>query len=220
MQIRANDRFVAQNPWMVKARLDNSEVLALHGAMVAYQGEMEFDHEFTSIAKYFKKAFTGEGVPLMKVRGTGDLFLASNASEIHLVYLENESLVVSGKNLLAFEPTLDWDIHMMHDITAFARSGLFNMILTGTGWVAVTAYGRPVVLQTNAGDTKVDFGSAVAWSGNLKTDLKRSFNFKTLMGFGSGEVFELNFQGDGIVIVQASEGRPPTAEEIIEQQKK
>lgn len=219
LETEAQGAFVPQNPWMVKVRLANTEVLALQGSMVAYQGDMEFDHKFSSIAQYFKKSFTGEGIPLMKVKGTGDLFLANSASEIHLVYLENDSLVVNGSNLLAFEPSLDWDIHMMHDITAFARGGFFNMTLTGTGWVAVTAYGRPVVLQSD-GKTNVDFASAVAWSGTLKTDLHRSFNFKSLIGFGSGEALEINFKGEGVVIVQASEGRPPSAKEVLEQQKR
>jgi uncharacterized protein (AIM24 family) len=95
----------------------------------------------------------------------------------------------------------------------FSRDGMFNMELTGTGWVAVTAFGRPVVLNCNE-PTYVDFNSVVAWSGNLQINLKKSFNFKSMIGLGSGEAFEIGFSGQGIVIVQASEGRPPSPEEV------
>lgn len=210
----AAGRFISQNPWLIKVRLNNSDILALEGSMVAFQGQMNFDHKFSSVAQYFKKVFTKEGIPLMRASGSGDLFLAHNADEIHLIYLENDSLIVNGKNLLAFEPEIDWDIKMSADVTMFSRDGLFNMVLKGTGWVAVSSYGRPVVLNC-AEPTFVDFNSVVAWSGNLKTSLKKSFNFKSMIGFGSGEAFEIGFVGQGVVIVQASEGRPPAPEEVF-----
>ena len=48
--------------------------------MVAYQGDVEFAYEGSGgLGKMFKKALTGEGMALMKVSGSGDVFLAQEA---------------------------------------------------------------------------------------------------------------------------------------------
>lgn len=49
--------------------------------------------------------------------------------------------------------------------------------------------------------------SAIAWSANLRTSVHKSYKLgKALTGRGSGEAVQLQFVGDGFVIVQASEG--------------
>ena len=88
--------------------------------------------------------------------------------------------------------------------------GMFNTRLEGTGWVAITTDGDPVVLRTDA-PTFVDTDAVVAWSSNLQTSLNRTMKAKAAIGLGSGEAVQLTFQGDGIVIVQPSEGRIVTA---------
>jgi uncharacterized protein (AIM24 family) len=57
-----------------------------------------------------KKAMTGEGTTLMKMSGSGEVFLADTAQDIHILYLENDSITVNGPNLLAFDSDIDWDI--------------------------------------------------------------------------------------------------------------
>ena len=101
--------FVLQNPRMLKVRLVGAggHFFARQGAMVAYQGDVDFSYEGSGgVGKMFKKAFTGEGMSLMRVSGAGDVFLASNADEIHLLWLEGESVTVNGPNVLAFESGL------------------------------------------------------------------------------------------------------------------
>jgi uncharacterized protein (AIM24 family) len=44
---------------------------------------------------------------------------------------ENESIVVNGANVLAFESSLEWDVTMMKNISAVA-GGLFNTKFTGS----------------------------------------------------------------------------------------
>ena len=57
-----------------------------------------------------KKAMTGEGTTLMRMAGSGEVFLADEAQDIHLIYLENDFITVNGPNLLAFDADIDWDI--------------------------------------------------------------------------------------------------------------
>ena len=59
--------------------------------MVAYQGDVDFSYEGSGgLGKMFKKALTGEGMALMKVSGSGDVFLAQEADEIFILDLEDE----------------------------------------------------------------------------------------------------------------------------------
>ena len=83
-QAQLPGHFDLQNPRMLRVHL-NGDVLARQGSMVAFQGQMDFDYEGSgSVGRFLKKALTGEGVPTMRVRGQGLLFLAHNADDIHL----------------------------------------------------------------------------------------------------------------------------------------
>jgi uncharacterized protein (AIM24 family) len=196
--------FALQNARMLRVRL-NGDVMARQGSMVAYQGEMDFAYQGSGgLGKLLKKTVTGEGVPLMKVSGKGDLFLADDASEIHLVRLEGDALTVNGRNVLAFEPTLEWDIRRVEGASMMS-GGLFNTVFTGTGYVALSAHGTPVVLTVDA-PTYADVQSAVAWSSSLETGVRRTAGAGALIGRGSGEAYQLSFAGQGFVVVQASEG--------------
>ncbi|WP_223145140.1 AIM24 family protein [Actinotalea subterranea] len=206
MEAATTDRFALQNHKMLRVRLDG-EVMARQGSMVAYQGQMDFAYQGAGgVGKLLKKAFTGEGVPLMRVTGRGDLFLAEDASEIHLITLEGDSVTVNGRNVLAFDPSLQWDIRRVEGASMMA-GGLFNTVFTGHGVLAVMSYGPPVVLNVDA-PTYADAQSAIAWSTTLQTSVKTSFSAGSLIGRGSGEAFQLAFAGQGFVIIQASEGKP------------
>jgi uncharacterized protein (AIM24 family) len=102
------------------------------------------------------------------------------------------------------EAGIAWVIRRVEGASMFA-GGLFNTVLSGTGWVAITAHGTPVVLQTDA-PTFADAQSAVAWSANLQTTVHHSVKLGALIGRGSGEAVQIAFAGQGFVIVQASEG--------------
>lgn len=198
------DRVKLQNSKMLKVTL-GAEVLARQGAMVAFQGQVDFDYEGSGgVNKFLKKAMTGEGVPLMRCRGQGEVFLAHDADDIHVLWLDGGGITVNGSNILAFDPSLSWDIERIAGAGMFA-GGMFNTVLRGSGWVAITSHGTPVLLHTDA-PTFADTDAAIAWSSSLQTSLNRTFKASSLIGRGSGEVAQLAFAGQGFVIVQASEG--------------
>jgi uncharacterized protein (AIM24 family) len=205
LEVEDGDRMSLQNPRLVKVALDG-EVLARQGAMVAYQGEIEFAYEGAGgMKRFLKKALTGEGVPLMRCRGKGDLFLARSSDELHLIDLDGDSLTVNGANVLAFEPGLTWDIRKVEGATVLSGD-VFNIGFTGTGRIALSACGTPVVLDASQAPTYADLQSAIAWSSSLETHLVRTAGAGALIGRGSGEAFQLAFKGEGFVVVQASEG--------------
>jgi uncharacterized protein (AIM24 family) len=205
VEVDDGDRVTLQNPRLVKAVLDG-ELLARQGAMVAYQGAIEFAFEGAGgMKKFLKKALTGEGVPLMRCRGKGDLFLAHDGYELHLIDLDGDSLTVNGANVVAFETGLTWDIRKVEGATVLAGD-VFNMVFTGTGRIALSACGTPVVLDAAKAPTYADLQSAIAWSSSLQTRLVRTAGARALIGRGSGEAFQMAFEGEGLVVVQASEG--------------
>ena len=202
-------RFTLQNTSLLKVRLDNDAIQAKLGSMVAYQGDVLFEHQGGGLGRFFKKALTGEGVKLMSATGTGDLFLAQDARKIMVIDLQNERMTVNGDSILAFEGDVDWDIRRVEGAGRLA-GGLFNVVLEGTGKVAVASHGDPVLLDTDT-PTFADPDSAIAWSGNVRTSIRSDVSFKTFMGRGSGETFQISFEGPGWVLIQPSEG--PTVPE-------
>ena len=54
----------------------------------------------------------------------------------------------------------------------------------------------------------VDMQSAVLWSSTLTSTVRKTAKLGAVVGRGSGEAYQLGFTGQGIVVVQASEGHP------------
>jgi uncharacterized protein (AIM24 family) len=208
-ETQSQEAFALQNSKLLKVSLNQITVQAKLGSMVAYQGDVRFEHAGSGgVNRWVKKAVTGEGTKLMKIEGTGEVFLAEQAQDVHLIKLEGESITCNGRNVLAFDAGIDWDIKKLDSGMAGALSGgLYNMALTGTGWVAVISDGPPLLLQTGDAATFVDPNAAITWSSSVTPHVKTDANLKTLIGKGSGETIQLGFQGAGWVLVQPSEGQ-------------
>ena len=208
-EVETGETFTVQNPRLLKVELSQKSVMARNGSMVAYQGDVQFEHKGGGIGRFLKKAATGEGLRLMQASGTGELFLAEQAMLIHVLHLGDESLTVNGSNILAFEDGIDWDVTRVKGGTAgMLAGGLFNIHLRGTGNVALLSDGEPVRLDVTEAPTFGDPQAAIAWSGGVQTSLKTDVQAKSLVGLGSGESFQLGFSGQGWVLIQPSEGRP------------
>src|SRR6187549_416810 len=205
---QSHETFALQKSKLLKVRLDQVTIQAKLGSMVAYQGDVTFEHAGSGgLGRMLKKAVTGEGVQLMKVNGRGEVFLADQAQDVHLIYLENDFITVNGPNLLAFDSGIDWDIKRVQGASSMMGGGLFNMSLQGTGWVAILSDGPPVLLNVAAAPTFADAQAAITWSSGVTTGIRTDFKMKNLIGRGSGESIQMSFQGQGWVLVQPSEGR-------------
>ena len=209
-----------QNSKLLKAEL-NGEFMARQGSMVAYQGNVQFEALGSGgLGKFIKQKLTGEGVPLMRVRGNGDVFIADRAADIHLIDLEQgDTLSINGSNVLAFDSTLQYDIKMVQGMGMMSSAGLFNCVFTGRGRLAITTKGTPVVLTVDQ-PTYVDPQAAICWSASLQTGYHRAdqMGLGTLLGRRTGEAFTMSFSGQGFVVVQPSEEPPPGASHGAQQQ--
>src|SRR3954452_5622022 len=207
-ETQSTDAFALQNAKLLKVRLDQGTIQAKLGSMVAYQGDVSFEHAGSGgMSRLVKKAVTGEGQSLMKMSGSGEVFLADTAQDIHLLKLENDAITVNGANLLAFDEGIDWDIQRVQGFSGMMGGGLFNTALTGSGWVAVLSDGPPVLLNTAEAPTFADPQAAITWASSVQTGIQTDIKLKHLIRRGSGESIQMAFAGQGWVLVQPSEGR-------------
>lgn len=211
-EVETGEAFTLQNPYMVKVELSETTVMAASGAMVAYQGDVRFEHKGGGLGRLLKKATTGESLRLMQASGSGEVFLANRAMQIHIIRMQNETITANGRNVLAFDAGIDWDVKRVKGGAAgMLAGGLFNIHLEGTGQVALASEGTPVMLDPASVPTFADPQAAIAWSGGVQTKLKTDVQAKSLIGMGSGESVQVGFSGSGWVLVQPSEGPPVVA---------
>ncbi|MEH7299533.1 AIM24 family protein [Neobacillus drentensis] len=200
--------FELETPRMLEVNLDG-QVWAKAGSMVAYHGKIKFEREGIlehGLGTAFKKAITGEGASLMKAGGQGKLYLADEGKKIIILHLNNESIYVNGNDLLAFEPSIKWEIKLMKKIAGLMAGGLFNVRCEGTGMIAITTHYEPLTLRVTPGQPVItDPNATVAWSGNLRPEFQTDISLKTFFGRGSGESIQMKFEGDGFVVVQPYE---------------
>ena len=189
----------------------NGECYARQGAMVAYRGNLQFEKQGQGVGNFLKRSVTGEGLALMAVRGQGEVWFAHQAANVFIVdFAPGDSLTVNGRNVLCFDPTLQYDIQVVKG-AGMIGGGLFNSVFNGQGRLAVMCEGNPIIIPVSAqAPVFVDTDAVVGWSAQLRSSLHRSQSFGSMIRGGSGEVMQLMLEGEGFVIVRPTEGLPTT----------
>ncbi|WP_030901010.1 AIM24 family protein [Streptomyces sp. NRRL F-5126] len=187
----------------------NGEMHARQGAMIAFRGNLQFERKGQGVGGMLKRAITGEGLPLMAVRGQGEAWFAHEAANCFIVEIEQgDALTINGRNVLCFDPTLSYEIKMVKG-AGMTGGGLFNSLFTGYGKLAVICEGNPIVIPvTTQQPVYVDTDAVVGWSAQLETTLHRSQSVGSMIRGGSGEAVQLMLRGEGFVIVRPSEATP------------
>lgn len=208
------DIFELESPKMLEAQV-NGRIWSKLGAMIAYRGNLKFVREGMlegGIGKALLKMVSGEMSPLSKIEGQGLVYLADAGKEVTVLKLNNESINVSGNDLLAFEDSVGYQITMHKRVAGMLAGGLFSAKLEGTGMVAIVTHGRPLTLKVTPDDPVItDPNATVAWSSGLSPEIKTDISFKSVMGRGGGESFQMMFRGEGFVVVQPFEELPTVA---------
>jgi len=187
----------------------NGTIWTKMGSMVSYRGNVKFTREGImeqGLGNLLKKAVSGEGARLTKAEGNGKVYLADAGKKITILELQEEAIFINGNDLLAFEPSIQFDIRMMKKVSAMLAGGLFNIRLEGTGMVAFTTHYDPVTLMVSPQNPVItDPNATVAWSGSLEPKIRTDVSLKTFVGRGSGESIQTEFHGDGFVVIQPYE---------------
>lgn len=205
---RGEGLFELETDRFLEVNLDG-DVWIKMGAMVAYNGEIKFTREGVlsrGVGNLLKKAISGEGTKLTKAEGRGVLYLADMGKKVTVLKLEGESICVNGNDVLAFQDSIQYDIKMLRKVTAMLAGGLFNVRLEGTGLIAITTHYDPITLEVRPGHPVItDPNATVAWSGNLEPAFRKDVSLKTFLGRGSGESIQMEFNGEGFVVIQPYE---------------
>ncbi|MFD7067701.1 AIM24 family protein [Streptomyces sp. NPDC059913] len=189
--------------------LAGDSVKAKNGSMVAYDGRMTFKKMTgggDGLRGMVTRRLTGEQMTVMQVTGQGTCYFADRASEINLVPLHGDKLFVEASNLLCTDAGLRTGTSFTGLRGGASGNGLFTTTVEGTGQVAIMSDGAAVALRVSAQyPLFVDPGAYIAHQGRLQQHLQAGVNFRTLIGEGSGEAFQMRFEGEGVVYVQPSE---------------
>ncbi|MBB4891413.1 uncharacterized protein (AIM24 family) [Streptomyces olivoverticillatus] len=217
-EAQTQDRYALQNSQMLRVALTgHDDVLARKGAMVAYQGLIEFDAEYRTRGQQYDQMYTGEGLDLMRCSGQGTVFLANLAQHVHVVDVDHHGLTVDGSYVLALDSTLHWDAVAVDSQYGIAGAGAYNLNISGQGKVALMTSGKPLMLDVTP-DRYVyaDADAVVAWSSSLRVQMQAQTHSSGLWRRrgSTGEGWELNFMGQGYALVQPSELLPPQGAEI------
>ncbi len=91
----------------------------------------------TLTKKFSAGLFGGEGFVLQQAVGDGMLFLEIDGDRIEKDLAAGEVLLVDSGNIVAFDPTVQYEIQTVKGIKniMFGGEGLFNTKLTGPGKV-------------------------------------------------------------------------------------
>ncbi|MFE9172729.1 AIM24 family protein [Streptomyces kebangsaanensis] len=201
--------FRLQGSRVLAVDMTGDAVKAKNGSMVAYDGQMSFKRLTgggEGLRGMVTRRLTGEQMTVMEVRGQGTCWFADRASEINLVRLAGEKLYVESSNLLVTEAGLRTGTTFTGLRGASQGNGLFTTTVEGHGQVAVMSDGPAVVLRVSPQyPLVVDPGAYVAHQGNVRQSFQSGVTFRTFLGEGGGEAFQIRFEGDGLVYVQPSE---------------
>lgn len=209
------DQFHLENKKLLKVSLAYGPVNARIGSMVAYQGNASFSRKGSGgFSKMMKAKMTNEGVTIMEMTGDGQVFLADQGQDIQVMYLENDAIFCNGASVLAASGSIEIDIQRVGGkggglaaIGASMAGGMYQVQMSGSGYVAVTTHGEPVVLDVAQAQTVGDADAVVMWTNGVSMQPRvDSGGMKSLLRGGTGEMLQLVFGGQGWVMVQPSEG--------------
>ena len=166
-----------------------------------------------NIAGFIGRKFTGENLPLMKVKCRGDSITYYANEQQHVVVYnlrQGETISVESENILAFTDTCKYSVRFLAQ-GVISQKGLATSTLTGVGpnaQVAVLVDGNPLVISNmNNGSTlEADPDAVVCWIG-ADPGFKLDLSWKNLIGQSSGESYMFQWPGNkpATVIIQPEE---------------
>jgi uncharacterized protein (TIGR00266 family) len=159
---------------IIRLPLQNSAVLCQRDSFLCAAGDINVNIAFTK--RLGAGFFGGEGFILQKLEGSGDVFVHSGGTIIPMDLKPAERLRVDTGCLVAFDPTVEYDIEFVGGIKTalFGGEGLFFATMTGPGRVFVQTlpFSRLAdrILSASRGDredVKRDFGGAFGALGDI-----------------------------------------------------
>ncbi|CQR62006.1 AIM24 family protein [Streptomyces leeuwenhoekii] len=211
--VESTGRYTLQNPQLLKTAIDQggNPVLARQGAMVAFEGHIDFDSQYRNRSWRNVERMTGEQLELMRCKGNGVVYLANFAQHLHIMDV-GRGITADSSAILAFDGSLNVGIVAVDSAVEIAAAGAYNLELSGSGQVVLMTSGEPLVLEvTPEQNVCCDADAVIAWSTSLRTQLQAPTSTSAVWRRrgSTGEGWEMQFSGTGHVLVQPSELLPP-----------
>lgn len=205
------------NEKMLAVTLQDEEVYAKRGSMVAYTGDVAFERSFLTgggVQELAMRSVTNEGMMMMKARGRGTVHYALDGSFVTIVRVDGETLYVESETLLAFDGRLRPGTMFIGNQGgvqgvlrgAVSGQGLFTTTLEGTGEAVILSHGNAIGLDVRPDrPVFVDPNAYIGHKGQVSSQIVTDIGWKTLVGQTSGESYQVKLTGQGTVYIQASE---------------
>ncbi|GGJ21657.1 AIM24 family protein [Deinococcus roseus] len=175
------------------------------GKMIAYYGNLRFEALGSSIIDMIvSNSFNAPayGGDYIVASGRGKLIVGDNGNHINSYDLENANMTIKAVNLLAYEPTLTCEECVTPGYVTLLGSG--KMLASSSGMVH---FMEPPV--------RVDPEALLGWADCPTPSFHHDYGYvRSALSLGasmlgltsSGEEKQINFTGQGTVIIQSSEG--------------
>lgn len=154
--------------------LANTAVMCQKDSFLCAVGAVDIDIAFTR--RLGAGFFGGEGFILQKLEGMGKVFIHSGGTIVEHHLAAGERLKVDTGCLVAFDPSVEYDIERVGNIktSLFGGEGLFFASMTGPGrvWLQTLPFSRLAdrihsAFRGDREDVKRDFGGLLGGLGNL-----------------------------------------------------
>ena len=159
---------------IIRMALANSAMLCQRDSFLCASGSIDINIAFTK--RLGAGFFGGEGFILQKLEGSGEVFIHSGGTIVPMELKQGEKVRVDTGCLVAFDPTVDYDIELVGGIKTalFGGEGLFLATLTGPGrvWLQTLPFSRLAdrilaARKADKEDVKRDFGGTLGAIGDL-----------------------------------------------------
>ena len=143
----------------------------------------------------------------MKISGTGEVFLADHAQEIHLIRLADERSRSTARTCSPSTRGSSGTSGRWRASPACSPAACSTSSCRGSGWVALLSDGPPLLLQVDEAPTFADPRRRSHGRAAVTTSVKTDMSMKTLIGRGSGRVDPARFRRNRLALDPAVGGR-------------
>jgi uncharacterized protein (TIGR00266 family) len=159
---------------IIHVPLNGQSILCQKDSFLCAIGSIDINVAFTK--RLGAGFFGGEGFILQKLEGRGEVFIHSGGTIVPLTLGSGEKLKVDTGCLVAFDPSVTYDIERVGGIktSLFGGEGLFFAAMTGPGrvWLQTLPFSRLAdrihsAYKRDVEDTRRDLGGALGKIGGL-----------------------------------------------------
>jgi uncharacterized protein (AIM24 family) len=191
------------NPYAYSIEV-RGEMIIRKGKMIAYYGRLQFESLATgTLSGILLDALNAPNTlqDFVRVTGHGKLILGDNGNDIASYNVENATFTMRAPHILAFSPTLRCQVSTVDGF----------LTLLGTGQLLASSNGPAVFLEPPC---RCDPDSTLGWADMPSPSYRYDHGYvRGIVGVmgaltgmtASGEEQQLDFVGQGTIIVQSSE---------------